>query len=168
MATSIAKLKVTNPLNALVTVGDRIGATPLASARFLDEPTFQVATAMRIDFSALGNHEFDKGQAKLMRMQHGGGNKTTGRDPGQVDGHFARANFDFLAANTFKPDGTTPFPAVGSKTFDQNGLSSKVAFIVMTLCNTAAMVTSAGVAGLTFRDSADAVISWANASTVAP
>jgi 5'-nucleotidase len=157
MATAIATLKARNPLNAVVTAGDMIGASPLVSALFLDEPTIQAVNAMKIDFSAVGNHEFDKGQAELMRMQRGGCNKTTGRDPCQVDGQFAGANFDFLAANTFKPDGKTLFPAVGIKTFDQNGLSAKVAFIGMTLRNTPAMVTPAGVAGLTFKDEADTV-----------
>ena len=63
---------------ATVFGGDNIGASPLASALFHDEP-IQVATnLMHADFGSVGNHEFDEGSAELLRMQNGGCHPTDG------------------------------------------------------------------------------------------
>ncbi|MGJ7582600.1 bifunctional metallophosphatase/5'-nucleotidase [Variovorax sp. RHLX14] len=155
MASAIATLKARNPNYAVVSAGDMIGASPLVSALFLDEPTIETVNAMKIDFNAVGNHEFDKGQTELLRMKNGGCAKNTALEPCQVNKTFPGANFGFLAANTLKADGTTLFPATGIKTFTQDGATVKVGFIGMTLKGTPSIVTPAGVAGLTFKDEAD-------------
>ena len=155
MASAIATLKTKNPNHAVVSAGDMIGASPLVSALFLDEPTIEAVNAMKIDFNAVGNHEFDKGQTELLRMKNGGCIKNTSLEPCQVNKAFPGANFGFLAANTLKADGTTLFPATGIKTFTQDGATVKVGFIGMTLKGTPSIVTPAGVAGLTFKDEAD-------------
>ena len=155
MASAIATLKARNPHHAVVSAGDMIGASPLVSALFLDEPTIEAVNAMKIDFNAVGNHEFDKGQTELLRMKNGGCAKHTALEPCQVNKTFAGANFGFLAANTVKADGTTLFPATGMKTFTQDGATVKVGFIGMTLKGTPSIVTPSGVAGLTFKDEAD-------------
>jgi 5'-nucleotidase len=72
MSSAIQSLKAQNPHTAVVSAGDMIGASPLVSALFLDEPTIEVVNAIRIDFNAVGNHEFDKGSQELLRMQTGG------------------------------------------------------------------------------------------------
>jgi 5'-nucleotidase len=59
LAAAIQHHKKLNPLHAVVSAGDMIGATPLISALFLDEPTIEAVNAMGIDFNAVGNHEFD-------------------------------------------------------------------------------------------------------------
>lgn len=41
MASAIASLKARNPHHAVVSAGDMIGASPLVSALFLDEPTIE-------------------------------------------------------------------------------------------------------------------------------
>ena len=155
MASAIATLKAKNPNHAVVSAGDMIGASPLVSALFLDEPTIEAVNAMKIDFNAVGNHEFDKGQTELLRMKNGGCTKNTSLEPCQVNKAFPGANFGFLTANTVKADGTTLFPATGIKTFTQDGATVKVGFIGMTLKGTPSIVTPAGVAGLTFKDEAD-------------
>ena len=155
MATAIASLRSKNPNTAVVSAGDMIGASPLVSALFLDEPMIDVVNAMKIDFNAVGNHEFDKGQTELLRMQNGGCAKNTARDPCQVNKAFSGATFGFLAANVVKSDGKTLFPATGTKTFTQDGAVVKVAFIGMTLKGTPAIVTPSGIAGLAFKDEAD-------------
>jgi 5'-nucleotidase len=48
-----------------VAAGDLIGATPLVSAYFLDEPTIKALSMAGLDYAAVGNHEFDKGGAEL-------------------------------------------------------------------------------------------------------
>ncbi len=155
LASAIASLKARNENNAVVSAGDMIGASPLVSALFLDEPTIEAVNAMKIDFNAVGNHEFDKGQNELMRMKNGGCDKHTPLEPCRVNKSFPGANFGFLAANTVKTDGNTLFPATGMKTFTKDGATVKVAFIGMTLKNTPSIVTPAGVAGLSFNDEAD-------------
>ncbi len=155
LASAIASLRAKNPHHAVVSAGDMIGASPLVSALFLDEPTIEAVNVMKIDFNAVGNHEFDKGQTELLRMKNGGCAKNTALEPCQVNKAFPGANFGFLAANTVKADGSTLFPATGMKTFTQDGATVKVGFIGMTLKGTPSIVTPSGVAGLTFKDEAD-------------
>lgn len=155
LASAISSLRAKNPNHAVVSAGDMIGASPLVSALFLDEPTIEAVNLMKIDFNAVGNHEFDKGQTELLRMKNGGCAKNTALEPCQVNKAFPGANFGFLAANTVKADGATLFPATGMKTFTQGGATVKVGFIGMTLKGTPSIVTPSGVAGLTFKDEAD-------------
>lgn len=155
LASAIASLKAQNPHHAVVSAGDMIGASPLVSALFLDEPTIEAVNAIRIDFNAVGNHEFDKGQSELLRMKNGGCAKNTSLEPCQVNKAFPGANFGFLAANALMADGSTLFPATGMKSFTQDGATVKVGFIGMTLKGTPSIVTPSGVAGLSFGDEAE-------------
>ena len=75
-ATRIKELKAANPLHAVVSAGDMIGASPLTSALFKDEPTIEAMNRIGIDFNAVGNHEFDEGKDELLRMQQGGNHPT--------------------------------------------------------------------------------------------
>ena len=154
LAAAIQHHKKLNPLHAVVSAGDMIGATPLTSALFLDEPTIEAVNAMGIDFNAVGNHEFDKGTPELMRMRRGGCEKLTRLEPCQVNRQFPGANFEFLAANVKKPDDQTLFPAYGIKTFKQGNHVVKIGFVGMTLKGTPNMVTPEGIQGLRFEDEA--------------
>ena len=55
-----------------VAAGDLIGASPLLSAAFHDEPTITAMNQMGLDVASVGNHEFDEGVNELLRMQKGG------------------------------------------------------------------------------------------------
>ncbi|MFY9459334.1 MAG: bifunctional metallophosphatase/5'-nucleotidase [Aquabacterium commune] len=159
----IASLKSQNPLNVVVGAGDFIGASPLISALFFDEPTVEALNRIGLEFNAVGNHEFDKGAAELLRLQNGGCKLTAGgqQDPNSCRGGqvgtpvpFEGAKFKWLSANvTNTATGKTLLPAYGVKTF--NGV--KMAFIGMTLKATPSIVTPTGVAGLSFQDEADTV-----------
>jgi 5'-nucleotidase len=134
-----------------------IGASPLLSALFHDEPTIEAFNLMGLDLNAVGNHEFDRGAAELLRMQNGGCNPVTGCQDG--DG-FAGANFQFLAANVVRKSGdlnpnndNTLFPAYKIRSFG----GAKIAFIGMTLEATPTIVTPSGITGLEFKDEADTV-----------
>ncbi len=159
-STRIQALKAANPLHAVVSAGDMIGASPLTSALFKDEPTIEAMNRIGIDFNAVGNHEFDEGKDELQRMQHGG-NHPTDLYSGlglpvdkRTDGEFAGARFKFLAANvTDTASNQTVFPAYGVKDF----LGNKVAFVGMTLEGTPTIVSPSGVAGLQFGDEANTV-----------
>jgi len=56
-----------HPNTITVAAGDLIGASPLASAYFLDEPTVDVMNLLGLSVASVGNHEFDKGSSELLR-----------------------------------------------------------------------------------------------------
>ena len=154
-ASAIAALKARNPHHAVVSAGDMVGASPLVSSLFLDEPTIEAVNAMHIDFNAVGNHEFDRGWRELLRLQQGGCEKFTAREPCQISQPFAGARFGFLAANTVRvEDGRTLLPATGIKRFTQGGATVTLGVIGLTLRGTPTMVSPTGVAGLRFEDEA--------------
>lgn len=148
LAATLKRLRV-RQTSVTVAAGDLIGATPLVSANFLDEPTIKALSLAGLDYAAVGNHEFDKGGAELKRMQDGGCAKLTTRTPCAVEPH-AGASFRYLAANVVTAGGSTLFPGTAIR---QMG-PVKVGFIGMPLKETATLVTPAGVAGLTFADEA--------------
>jgi 5'-nucleotidase len=149
LATAAKTLRSGHPLSVTVSAGDMIGASPFVSALFLDEPTITAMNLVGVEYNAVGNHEFDKGTAELTRMQHGGCEKYTTRQPCGLE-PFAGANFGFLAANVLLPNGQTLFPPTAIKDFGP----VKIGFIGMTLKETATIVPPAGVAGVTFADEA--------------
>ncbi|WP_051242179.1 bifunctional metallophosphatase/5'-nucleotidase [Azohydromonas australica] len=162
LAAYVEKLKASQPLNVVVGAGDFIGASPLVSALFHDEPAVETLNHIGVEFNAVGNHEFDKGRAELLRLQNGGCKLVNGAaDPNSCrglgsarPGGFDGAKFQWLSANVVDTaSGRTLLPAYGIKTF--NGV--QVAFIGMTLKGTPGIVSPAGVAGLEFRDEADTV-----------
>jgi 5'-nucleotidase len=132
-----------------VSAGDMIGASPLVSALYLDEPAVTAMEHVGVEYNAVGNHEFDRGVAELKRMQDGGCEKHTSREPCAVE-PFNGAAFKFLAANVMTADGSTLFPGTAIKDFGPVQLG----IIGMTLKETATLVTPAGVAGVTFADEA--------------
>ena len=137
--------------SVFVSAGNLIGASPLISALFHDEPTIEAMNLMGLDINGVGNHEFDEGIAELLRMQHGGPHPVDG----DLDGDpFAGADFQFLAANVIDDaTGKTIFPSYAIR--DYQGV--KVAFIGLTLEGTPSIVTRSGVAGLTFKDEVETV-----------
>ena len=95
LATYIKKFKSENPNTIVVSAGDNIGASPLISAHFHDEPTIKALSMMGFDFSAVGNHELDKGLDELMRIQYSGCHP----DGCLGNSSFEGAHFQYLAAN---------------------------------------------------------------------
>jgi 5'-nucleotidase len=156
LATVIGELRSRTDYNLVVSAGDMIGASPLVSALFLDEPTIHAMNLIRVDYNAVGNHEFDRGQTELLRMQNGGCEKNSVRQPCAVE-PFPGARFGFLAANVVRQDGSTLFPAYAIRSFGKGRREVKVGIIGMTLKDTPTVVTPAGVAGLSFRDEAETV-----------
>jgi 5'-nucleotidase len=151
LATHIKNLRAQNPNTVVVSAGDLIGASPLLSALFHDEPTIEAFNLIGLDFNAVGNHEFDEGWHELQRMQYGGCHPVDGCQDG--DG-FDGANFQFLAANVVRKDnGKTIFPAYKIRSF----AGAKIAFIGMTLKGTPSIVTPSGISDLNFLDEADTV-----------
>lgn len=152
LASLVREREAENPNTVFVSAGDLIGASPLASALFHDEPAIEAMNLIGLDFNAVGNHEFDEGKDELLRMQEGGCHPVDGCLDG--DG-FTGAEFPFLAANVVdEATGATLFPPYG---IVRMAKGVRVAFIGMTLEGTPTIVTPSGVAGLDFRDEADTV-----------
>ncbi|MFY9511467.1 MAG: bifunctional metallophosphatase/5'-nucleotidase [Rubrivivax sp.] len=150
LATAVNTLRAQNPNHVFVAAGDLVGATPLLSALFRDEPTIESLSAMGLEIAAVGNHEFDKGAAELLRLQNGGCSSEGCKGPAPFTG----AKFQYLAASTVvNATGKTLLPPYAVKRF--GGIP--VAFVGLTLKDTPTIVVPAGVAGLTFRDEADTV-----------
>ncbi|MBN9008113.1 MAG: bifunctional metallophosphatase/5'-nucleotidase [Rhizobiales bacterium] len=151
MATLVKQLRAGHPNNIFVAAGDLIGASPLLSAMFHDEPTVESLSMMGLAISSVGNHEFDEGKDELLRMQNGGCHPTDGC---QGPHPFTGAKFHYLAASTIETaTGKTVFPPYEIREF--GGIP--VAFIGLTLKGTAKIVSPVSVAGLEFRDEADTV-----------
>ncbi|WJR81713.1 bifunctional metallophosphatase/5'-nucleotidase [Bradyrhizobium sp. NP1] len=151
MATLVKQLREGHPNSIFVAAGDLIGASPLLSAMFHDEPTIESLSMMGLAVASVGNHEFDEGKDELLRMQNGGCHPV---DHCQGPHPFAGAKFHYLAASTVdKATGKTIFPPYEIREFD----GIPVAFIGLTLKGTPAIVAPTGVAGLEFKGEAETV-----------
>jgi 5'-nucleotidase len=151
LATAVARLRTRNPHSVFVGAGDLIGATPLLSALFNDEPSIESLNLMGLSISAVGNHEFDRGLGELLRLQGGGCHPTKGcQGPKPFEG----ARFQYLAASTVEEStGRTILPAYAVRYFE----GIPVAFIGLTLAATPSIVTPSSVLGLRFLDEASTV-----------
>ena len=152
LATHLRNARIGNPNTVTVAAGDIIGASPLLSAAFHDEPTIEAMNKLGLEATSVGNHEFDEGYQELLRMQSGGclpdGDGLNNQNSCAA-GTFTGANFHILAANVkYAGTNNTILPSYWVKNF--NG--AKIGFIGMTLKETPSIVTQAGVAGLEFTD----------------
>ena len=71
-AAHLRKLGAGKPGTLVVAAGDLVGASPMSSALFHDEPTVAVMNAIGLDVTSLGNHELDEGLDELLRLKSGG------------------------------------------------------------------------------------------------
>lgn len=151
LASAVKALKAQSPNVVMVAAGDLVGASPLLSALFHDEPTIESLGLMGLDLAAVGNHEFDEGAAELLRLQRGGCHPQDGcKGPTPFTG----ARFQYLAASTI--DTATGQPLLPAYAIKRYG-GVPVGFIGLTLKATPRIVAPAGVAGLVFKDEAETV-----------
>ncbi len=151
MATLVKELEQGHKNTIFVAAGDLIGASPLLSAMFHDEPTIESLSMMGLALASVGNHEFDEGKDELKRMQTGGCHPV---DNCQGPHPFKGATFHYLAASTIETaTGKTVFPPYDVREFD----GIPVAFIGLTLKGTAGIISPGSAAGLEFRDEAETV-----------
>jgi len=150
LATKVAQLRAQATNSVLVSSGDNIGASPVASALFHDEPTIDVMDELGVAASAAGNHEFDEGFAELQRMQKGGCQPTDGC---VFRPDFPGAKFPILGANVTDANGAPALPA--STVVEVGGV--KLGIIGATLRDLPSVVTPEAIKGLQFGDEVAAI-----------
>ncbi|AWW38851.1 bifunctional metallophosphatase/5'-nucleotidase [Streptomyces cadmiisoli] len=135
--------------------GDMVGASPLISGLFHDEPTIEALNKLDLDVTSVGNHEFDEGAKELARLQNGGCHPTEGC---YTDKRFKGADFPYLAANVIGEKTKKPIldPYWVWKKKDV-----KVGFIGVTLEATPDIVSAEGVKGLSFEDEVETINKYA-------
>jgi 5'-nucleotidase len=133
-----------------VAQGDLIGASPLISAAYHDEPSVQFLGDSGVTASAVGNHEFDEGYQELLRVQNGGCHPVDGCSPA---GRWRGAKFDYLGANVLLKKNDRP--AIRPWTIRRvNGV--RIGFIGLVTKTTPSIVTAEGIKDLKFQDEVDA------------
>ncbi|NAS25384.1 bifunctional metallophosphatase/5'-nucleotidase [Herbidospora sp. NEAU-GS84] len=130
----------------LVAAGDLIGASPLLSAAFHDEPTVAFLDSLELATSSAGNHEFDEGYAELKRVMEGKCHPVDGCSPA---GKWKGTDFEFIAANVIDTEKNKPALA---PYYVERINGEKVAFIGLVTKTTPTIVTASGIAGLEFTD----------------
>lgn len=156
LATSLRTARKGNPYSVTAAAGDLIGASPLLSGLFHDEPTIEAMNKLDLDVTSVGNHEFDEGAKELARMQNGGCHPKDGCfEEGK---EFKGADYPYLAANV--TDEKTDKPILKPYWVWKNK-GVKVGFIGVTLEGTPDIVSADGVKGLKFHDEIETVNKYA-------
>lgn len=147
-----------------VHAGDMVGASPLVSSWFHDEPSIEVANQLGFDVGTLGNHEFDEGGDELLRLLRGG--QRRGPDARKRDAAgrlvdtsapgYAGAAFPYVAANTIDRDGEPLLPPY--RVVERAGV--RVGFIGVTTPSTPHFLLPRHAERFRFGDISDAVDRW--------
>ncbi|WP_405645639.1 bifunctional metallophosphatase/5'-nucleotidase [Streptomyces sp. NBC_00019] len=155
LATHLREARAGNKYSITAAGGDMVGASPLISGLFHDEPTIEALNGLDLDVTSVGNHEFDEGAKELARLQKGGCHPTAGC---YTDEEFAGANFPYLAANVLNEKTGKPI-LKPYWVWKKNGV--KVGFIGVTLEDTPGVVSAEGVKGLKFKDEVETINKYA-------
>ncbi|MEU7067575.1 bifunctional metallophosphatase/5'-nucleotidase [Streptomyces sp. NPDC046161] len=156
MASALREARKGHEYSVTAAAGDMIGASPMLSGMFHDEPTIEALNKLGLDVTSVGNHEFDEGKTELRRMAYGGCHPVDGCfEYGKT---FGGSQFQYLAANV--TDEKTKRPLM-SPTFIWKKGDVKIGFIGVTLEGTPDVVTAEGVKGLKFGDEVETINKYA-------
>lgn len=156
LATHLREARRADDYTITAAAGDMVGASPLISGLFHDEPTIEALNGLDLDVTSVGNHEFDEGAKELARLQKGGCHPTDGC---YVKGKkFKGADFPYLAANVIEKKTGKPL-LKPYWVWKNNGV--KVGFIGVTLEDTPGVVSAEGVKGLKFKDEVQTINKYA-------
>ncbi|MCX4788230.1 bifunctional metallophosphatase/5'-nucleotidase [Streptomyces sp. NBC_01221] len=156
LASSLRTARKGHPYSITAAGGDMVGASPLLSGLFHDEPTIEALNKINLDVTAVGNHEFDEGAVELARLQNGGCHPVEGCY--ETGKKFKGADFPYLAANVTSEK--TGKPILKPYTvWKKNGI--KIGFIGVTLEGTPNIVTANGVKGLKFHNEVETINKYA-------
>jgi 5'-nucleotidase len=139
-----------------VHAGDMVGASPLVSSYFHDEPTIEATNMMSFDVGTVGNHEFDEGGAEMLRLIRGG-RRTDGPRAYASDPNWEGARYSYIAANTVEREsGELVLPPY--EIVERAGVS--VGFIGVTTEDTPKWLLPEHRRDYRFTDISDAVNRW--------
>ncbi|MDH6435500.1 5'-nucleotidase [Streptomyces sp. SAI-144] len=155
LATHLREARKANGYSITAAGGDMVGASPLISGLFHDEPTIEALNKLDLDVTSVGNHEFDEGARELGRLQNGGCHPTAGCYNNE---EFEGADFPYLAANVL--DEKTGRPIL-KPYWVWKKKDVKVGFIGVTLEDTPGVVSAEGVKGLKFKDEVETINKYA-------
>ncbi|MER5521116.1 bifunctional metallophosphatase/5'-nucleotidase [Streptomyces sp. NPDC002763] len=155
LATHLRQARKGNKYSITAAGGDMVGASPLISGLFHDEPTIEALNKLDLDVTTVGNHEFDEGARELARLQNGGCHPTDGC---YTDKKFKGADFPYLAANVL--DDKTDKPIL-KPYWVWKKKDVKIGFIGVTLEGTPGIVSADGVKGLAFKDEVETINKYA-------
>jgi 5'-nucleotidase len=155
LATHLREARKGNPYSVTAAGGDMVGASPLISGLFHDEPTIEALNKLDLDVTTVGNHEFDEGARELARLQNGGCHPTDGC---YTDKRFKGADFPYLAANVL--DDRTDKPIL-KPYWVWKKKDVRIGFIGVTLEGTPGIVSADGVRGLAFKDEVETINKYA-------
>ncbi|MFB9392020.1 bifunctional metallophosphatase/5'-nucleotidase [Streptomyces coeruleoprunus] len=151
LATHLRDARKDHRYSITAAAGDMIGASPLISGLFHDEPTVEALNKLELDVTSVGNHEFDEGAAELKRIQEGGCHPTDGCAEGTT---YKGAEFPYLAANV--TDEKTGKPILDPYfIWEKEGV--RIGFIGVTLEGTPNIVNAEGIKGLKFGDEVETI-----------
>ncbi|WP_329186503.1 bifunctional metallophosphatase/5'-nucleotidase [Actinacidiphila glaucinigra] len=152
LASSLRTARQGQERSLTVAAGDIVGASPLLSGLFHDEPTVEAMNKLGLDVTGVGNHEFDEGKDELLRLQNGGCHPVEGcYEKGR---EFEGADYPILSANVVNEK--TGRPLLKPYTIE-NVKGVRVGFIGVTLEGTPNIVTAEGVKGLKFLDEVETI-----------
>ncbi|MBA2694184.1 MAG: 5'-nucleotidase C-terminal domain-containing protein [Rubrobacter sp.] len=156
------EMEAGNPEGTLrVHAGDLVGASPLISAYYHDEPTIEASNLMELDIGTLGNHEFDEGGEEMLRLIEGG-QREDGME--EKDGEntsapeFEGADYPYVSANVV--DAETGEPIIEPyEVIEVNGV--EIGFIGVVTTETPSKVVPDAVEPYEFRDLSDSINPYA-------
>ncbi|XVV04036.1 bifunctional metallophosphatase/5'-nucleotidase [Actinosynnema sp. CA-248983] len=155
-ATHIKNLQAQVRNSVIVGQGDLIGASPIVSALFHDEPTIEILNTFGMHATAAGNHEFDEGYQELLRIQRGGCHPVDGCDFRES---YEGADFPIMGANvTLAANGRPALPPFWVEFRD----GMPIGFIGMPLKDVPILVDPNGIKELKFGDEIAAANRYAN------
>ncbi|MBC2904048.1 bifunctional metallophosphatase/5'-nucleotidase [Streptomyces cupreus] len=155
LATHLRQAREGNKYSITAAGGDMVGASPLISGLFHDEPTIEALNKLDLDVTSVGNHEFDEGPVELTRLQKGGCHPTDGCYTAEG---FEGADFPYLAANVLNEKTGRPI-LKPYWVWKRNDV--KIGFIGVTLEDTPGVVSAEGVKGLKFKDEVETINKYA-------
>jgi 5'-nucleotidase len=154
LATAIRSHSLAPSQTLVVGAGDLIGATPLISSLFGDEPAIETLSAVGLQVTSVGNHEFDRGWQDLLRHQNGDCPTSASGKASCPAGTYQGAKFQYLAGNVqVTATGKTLLPGYTIRELD----NVKVAIIGAVLEGTPTIVSAKALQGLRFLDEATAI-----------
>ncbi len=147
----LEKLRGEADHTTVVHAGDLIGASPLTSALFHDEPTIEAMNKAGLDIAGVGNHEFDQGVDEFLRIVEGGCHAEEGCREGY---EYEGAEFSYLAANVrWRDSGMSILPPYKVRQYGD----VTVGYIGMTLEDTPSVVVPSAIEDVTFHSEAKVV-----------